>query len=69
MVTYIYTAKNTETGEMVKAEVQAESQIAAAKLLMSQNLFPIDIKDKDKSGRFDNIPLLNRVSSREPDFK
>ena len=47
MVTYEYTATRTETGQQVKAEVQAESISAASKLLISQGLFPITIVDKD----------------------
>lgn len=49
MITYVYTAKNTTSGDIVKAEVQAESAKAASKLLMGQGLFPITIVDKDDS--------------------
>ncbi len=50
MITFVYTAHKTETGEMVKAEVQAENEKAAAKLLVSQNLFPISIEPKNSTG-------------------
>lgn len=49
MINYVYTAKHTETGEVVKAEVQAENEQSAAKLLVSQKLFPIDIQNKENS--------------------
>ncbi len=50
MQSFIYIATNPATGERVTAEVQAENQQAAAKLLISQNLFPITIEDK-KAGK------------------
>src|SRR3954469_6350407 len=67
MMTFIYTAHKTESGEIVKAEVQAESEQSAAKLLMSQGLFPITIEDKQKpnllaqSGLGTRIPTKDRV--------
>lgn len=65
MLTYDYTAKNLKSGETVKAAVQAESTQAAAKLLVSQGLFPISITDKSKGGILNKIDLLNRVRSRD----
>jgi type IV pilus assembly protein PilC len=50
MLTFVYTAHKTDSGEVVKAEVQAENERAAAKLLMAQGMFPISIEDKGKSG-------------------
>ena len=64
MVTYIYTAKDLKTGETIKAEVQADTQQAAAKVLIAQNLFPITIVDKSASS-LSKIPFLNRVSTRD----
>lgn len=59
MITYVYTAKNNATGEPITAEVQAESEQSAAKLLIRQNLAPISIVPKDKSGS-----VFGRVSDR-----
>jgi type II secretory pathway component PulF len=50
MLTFVYTAHKTETGEIVKAEVQAENERAAAKLLMAQGLFPISIDEQGREG-------------------
>ena len=50
MLTYVYTAHKTASGETVKAEVQAENEGSAAKLLIAQGLFPITIVSKDKAG-------------------
>jgi type IV pilus assembly protein PilC len=59
MITYVYTARNINTGEQVKAEVQAESDKAAAKLLMAQSLVPISIEAKDQPNS-----ILARFSNR-----
>ncbi len=50
MLTFVYTAHRRETEEVVKAEVQAENEGAAAKLLISQGLFPISIDNKAEAG-------------------
>lgn len=43
MLTYHYTARNPATGKQVKADVQADSEAAAAKLISNEGLVPIDI--------------------------
>src|SRR5262249_20836950 len=50
MLTYNYQAKNSKTGQTVKAQVQADSEQAAAKALRGQGLTPISIT-LVKSGR------------------
>jgi type IV pilus assembly protein PilC len=50
MLTYEYTAVKNEGGEIIKAEVQAENEKAAAKLLMAQDMFPVTIMEKGKGG-------------------
>lgn len=53
MLTFKYTAKNSETGETVVSEVQAQSEQAAAKLLVKQHLMPVSLELKDaKKGLF-----------------
>ena len=64
MITYVYTAKNAQTGEAVSAEVQAESAGSAAKLLIHQNLAPISIVPKDKPNTF-LAGLQNRISTKD----
>ena len=46
MLTYEYTAKDVNTGKEIKAEVQADSEHSAAKLLVEQGLAPTDIRLK-----------------------
>jgi type IV pilus assembly protein PilC len=43
MLTYKYVARNASTGEKVRAVVQAESEMAAAKLIKQQGLAPIEV--------------------------
>lgn len=64
MITYVYTAKHKETGENVRAEVQADSERSAAKLLMAQNLFPITIQAKDDGGILGKLKV-ERVKARD----
>lgn len=65
MITYIYNAKRNDTGAQVTAEVQAESERAAAKLLMGQGLFPVSIKKKEDTSLLGRAGLGNRVSSKD----
>ena len=44
MLSFQYTARNPQTGKTVKASVQADSEAAAAKLISSEGLVPIDIR-------------------------
>lgn len=64
MITYVYTAKNAQTGEPVSAEVQADSEHAAAKLLIRQNLAPISIVQKDKPNAIFGS-ISNRIPTKE----
>ncbi|GAC1390672.1 MAG: type II secretion system F family protein [Candidatus Saccharimonadales bacterium] len=44
MLTFKYTARDAKSGQTIKAEVQAENEQAAAKLIRQQGLSPTDIK-------------------------
>lgn len=46
---YEFTARNSSTGEKVRAEVEAENEQAASKLIQEQGLAPLSIKLKDSS--------------------
>jgi len=50
---------------MIKAQVQAESEQAAAKLLISQNLFPITIVNKETDNLRSRFKFLNRVRAKD----
>ncbi|MCL2451924.1 type II secretion system F family protein [Candidatus Saccharibacteria bacterium] len=50
MLTFNYTARDTATNKIVKGVIQADSENAAAKLLMAQHIVPTKITAADKEG-------------------
>lgn len=66
MLTYSYVARDPISGEKVKAEVQAESEQAAAKLIQKNNLAPISISLKGAgSARNPLNKFKNKVSTKD----
>ena len=65
MLTFNYVAHKNDTGEIVKAEVQAENERAAAKLLMSQGLFPVTIENKAEGGILGKAGLGKGVGAKD----
>jgi type IV pilus assembly protein PilC len=67
MLTYQYVAKNTETGQKIKAMVQADSESAASKLIKEQGLVPLDIKVQSGAGfgalggHFNRVKIKDKV--------
>ena len=66
MLTYNYTARNSQTGEKVTATAQAESEQVLAKMLKDQGLAPISISLGDDGGgmlgKFKNrVPTKDRI--------
>lgn len=63
MLTFSYEAKNTKTGQKVKAQVQADNEQAAAKLIRGQGLTPLLIKPEKAGGghRFSRIRTKDKV--------
>lgn len=49
MLTFTYTARDRETNKKVASTIQAESQTAAAKLLMSHNMVPLELHPEGES--------------------
>ena len=64
MLTYTYTARDIKTGEKIQAEVEAENEMSAAKLLTDRGLSPLDIKVKGESGSL-LAHFKNRVSVKQ----
>lgn len=64
MLTFVYTARDQATNKKVSSTVQAESQGEAAKLLMSHNLIPLDIKVEEEGGALLGF-LKNRVGTKD----
>lgn len=50
MLVYEYVARNPSTGEKVSAQVQADNEQAAAKLIRQQGLAPLEIKSTEEKG-------------------
>ena len=61
MLTYTYEARNASTGQKIKAEVQADNEQNAVKLLREQGLTPISIKLNKKGG----FSRLSRVKAKD----
>jgi type IV pilus assembly protein PilC len=63
MLTYSYSARNAKTGEKVKAQVQADNEQAAAKLINEQGFTPLNISLENSGlrGRFHHIKAKDKV--------
>lgn len=66
MLSYKYTARDPNTGGYVKAQVQADSEQAAARLIHKEGLVPIEIKLDEKAAtgfrkRFNRIKAKDKV--------
>ena len=64
MLTFAYTARDMATNKVVKSTVQAESEIAAGKLLMSRDLVPLEIYP-EAEGKGIISAILHRVSTKD----
>jgi len=64
MKKFNYQAKDTSTNKVVKATVQADSESAAAKLLIAQGFTPLDIQEIDENGSFIGR-LTNRITTKD----
>lgn len=64
MQTFNYTARDTASNKVVKSTVQAETERAAAKLLMAQGMTPLSVVEESKSGSVIS-KLTNRISTRD----
>jgi type IV pilus assembly protein PilC len=63
METYVYTAHDPKTGQKITADIEADSENSAAKLLVERGLAPLDIKPKVQKSSLGTI--RNRVPTKE----
>lgn len=63
MQTFIYTARDTKTGKKITAEVEADSDKIAARLLNERGLAPLEIKPKGETGTARG--LLKRIPTKD----
>ncbi|HCM52001.1 TPA: pilus assembly protein PilC [Candidatus Saccharibacteria bacterium] len=64
MQSFTYTARNLRTGEKITADVEAENEAAAARLLTERGLAPLEIVPKKDEGLrllFNRIPAKHMV--------
>lgn len=64
MLTFDYTARDTTTNKVIKSTVQAESERAAAKLLMAQGIVPLEIAEQSKKASVFSR-FTNRVGAKD----
>lgn len=65
LTTYKYTARNPSTGKKVSAEVQADSEVSAAKLISEQGLAPLEITAKSGKGGGLFGAFTNRIPTKD----
>ena len=68
MLSFNYEAKNAKTGKKVKAQVQADNEQAAAKLIREQGLTPLSIQAEKTGGarRFRRIKTKDKGPFQPP---
>lgn len=64
MIDFVYTAKDREADKEVKGRIQADSEQAAANILIGKKLYPINIAPATGTGINRSINLFNKVSSK-----
>ena len=65
MLNFEYTARDSKTGQRIKATVQAENERAAAKLIRNEGLAPIEIKEKNAATSSPLGKLRGRIKTKE----
>lgn len=63
MLTFIYTARNVQTGQKITAEVEAENESVATKLLLERGLAPLELKVKGEENGL--RAFTNRVPAKQ----
>ncbi len=66
MLTFHYVARNPATGQRIKADVQADDEKAAAKLIRAEGLVPLEISSTSSGAsgllnRFNKVKIKDRV--------
>jgi len=64
MFIYNYTARNANSGQLIKSTVEAENEQSASKLIRAQGLSPLTIT-RSKSGQSSFLKFLNRVRAKD----
>lgn len=64
MKKFIYEARDQATNKIIKADIQAESESSAAKLLIKQGYAPLSIKEQAEGGSF-FARLTGRITTKD----
>lgn len=65
MLDFQYIARDPKTGQKIKADIQAESEQAAAKLLTTQGLSPIEITLTGSGSKAGFTKLFNKIKIKD----
>jgi type IV pilus assembly protein PilC len=65
MLSFRYTARDPATGQYIKAEVQAENEAAASRLISKEGLVPIDIQLSERAIGGPLAKFKNRVKTKD----
>ena len=65
MLTFTYTARDPATGNKVKAQVQADNEAAAAKLIQKEGLAPLEIKVLNETSGGVVGKFRNRIRTKD----
>lgn len=65
MLTFEYTARDPSTGQKVKAQVQADNEAAASKLIQKEGLAPLSIKVLDDDSGNPLSRFRNRIKTKD----
>ncbi|MBI5357454.1 type II secretion system F family protein [Candidatus Saccharibacteria bacterium] len=65
MLTYEYTARDPSTGQKVTAQVKADNESAAAKLIQKEGLAPIEVKVLGEGGNNFLSRFKNRIKTKD----
>jgi type IV pilus assembly protein PilC len=65
MLTFKYEARDSRTGQLVKAEVEADNEQSASKLIRQEGLSPLEITVKDSVSNNPISKFQNRVKAKE----
>lgn len=65
MLTFEYTARDPASGQKIKAQVQADNEAAAAKLIQKEGLAPLSIKPLTDNSNNPISKLRNRITTKD----
>lgn len=65
MLTFEYTARDPSTGQKVKAQVQADNEASAAKLIQKEGLAPLQIRALTDTSSNPVSKLRNRIKTKD----